>query len=636
MRHFFYLLLLAGASCFSQNYTIDQVQPDLLKDADAVIRDYERQVEIKDIDEVLVSTKRVVTVFNEDGEDFLNAYEYYDESDKIKAQEAFVYDGEGNEIEHFKKRDFKDQSAYASFILYSDNRVSYLDYTPRSYPYTIAYYSEVETPNSVFIRDWRPVEGYDVSIEKSKFILVNPGQLSVRYEERNFDGVEITKDATASSISYEAKNIPAWKYEKYAPDFEAFSPQVMVSLDHFTLEGVEGEASNWKQFGKWLYDNLVADHDQLPEETVSKITALTQDAANTEEKVRRIYQYVQDNTRYIAVMYGIGGWEPATAGEVDQLGYGDCKALSNYTKALLKSQGIDSYYTVIYGGEDREDIDPDFTKMQGNHVILNVPIDSAEVWLECTSQTNPYNYHGNFTDDRYALKLSAEGGEIVKTRHYSEEDNLQETKCELRLNADGGFSASYFRNSYGVPYGNIYPLEKIPEKKQKKYYRETWGQLQNIDFKKIDLQNDREKIEFKEGLEFTGTGLATKAGNRMLIPLSFVRQGVISVERQEKRIRPLMIRRGKTFKDEFIYHLPENFDIEALPESQTITSEFGEFQIKISTAVQEGNNQIKVNRSLVIKEGEWPAPEYQKFYDFINKVNRLNNLKAVIVSTNKA
>ena len=122
---------------------------------------------------------------------------------------------------------------------------------------------------------------------------------------------------------------------------------------------------------------------------------------------------MQDNTRYISVQYGIGGWEPENAMAVDQLGYGDCKALTNYTMALLKTQGIDSYYTVLYGGVKR-DMNPEFTMMQGNHAILNVPTeDSTDIWLECTSQTNPFNYLGDFTDDRYALRIGENGGEII-------------------------------------------------------------------------------------------------------------------------------------------------------------------------------------------------------------------------------
>ncbi len=280
--------------------------------------------------------------------------EFYDESNKIKEQEAIIYDKNGEEIEKIKSRKFKDQSNFPSFILFSDNRVSYLDYTPRSYPYTVEYTSEVEEHNSVFIGDWVPVEGYDLSVESSSFKLMNPENIPLRFAERNFANTQLLKNNSSYNLDYKVTGLPAYEYEVLSPDFNNFAPRVLVALNDFELEDVKGSAANWKEFGKWMYENLVNDHDKLSAATVSKIESLTANAKTTEEKARLIYKYVQDNTRYIAVSYGIGGWEPATAHEVDRLKYGDCKGLTNYTKALLKSQGIESYYTVVFGGDKKE------------------------------------------------------------------------------------------------------------------------------------------------------------------------------------------------------------------------------------------------------------------------------------------
>ena len=92
------------------------------------------------------------------------------------------------------------------------------------------------------------------------------------------------------------------------------------------------------------------------------------------------------------------------------MGYGDCKALTNYTRVLLKTVGIESYYTVVYGDRRIENFEQDFVSMQGNHIILAIPSNDNYIYLECTSQTSPFGYNADFTDDRYALIVKPEGG----------------------------------------------------------------------------------------------------------------------------------------------------------------------------------------------------------------------------------
>ena len=108
---------------------------------------------------------------------------------------------------------------------------------------------------------------------------------------------------------------------------------------------------------------MLKDIEDLPKETIAKIASLVAGVKDTKEKARIIYEFMQNKTRYISVQVGIGGWKPTPAKEVDKLGYGDCKALTNYTKALLKSQGIDSYYTIVDSGSSGLDIDEEFVEV---------------------------------------------------------------------------------------------------------------------------------------------------------------------------------------------------------------------------------------------------------------------------------
>ena len=440
----FFILLIAGYSSISfsqeKNLSVSKIPLKLLLNANSVVREEEMIIDIDDVDDMTISTKKIITVLNENGDNSAVAYQYYDDDLKIKKQNFIVYDAEGKEVKEYKQRDFKDVSGVDNNTLFSDNRISYLDYTPTQYPYTIEYYCEVKSGSTAFMRSWIPVKRYSQSIEKSVYILNNPKSIDLRVIKTNLND-SVANLGDQFNLKFKAENISAYKYESLSPPLESYAPMVKVALTHFSLIGVEGEADNWKDFGKWQYEHLLKNRNVLPAKTIQDLEKLTRGITDTLEKARLIYEYAQNKTRYISIQLGIGGWMPMLASDVDNLGYGDCKALTNYTKSLLESQGIASNYAVVYGGEETESIDKDLVSMQGNHVILNIPHPGEDVWLECTSQTHPFNYLGDFTDNRDVLLVKPSGGEIVTTKKYKTSENSIHTITELKLNKDRNFTA---------------------------------------------------------------------------------------------------------------------------------------------------------------------------------------------------
>lgn len=93
--------------------------------------------------------------------------------------------------------------------------------------------------------------------------------------------------------------------------------------------------------------------------------------------------------------------------------------------SLLKEVCIQSHYTLVRAGEGESYMLKDFPYNPFNHIILCVPFQKDTMWLECTNQTIPAGYLGDFTDDRYVLLIREEGGKLVKTPRYTREQNLQ-------------------------------------------------------------------------------------------------------------------------------------------------------------------------------------------------------------------
>jgi hypothetical protein len=284
------------------------VPPELRVDANAVVRLDDITIDIKSSSNMVIKSKRIISILNKNGNSNVDAYVYYDEGKKINNIQVLVFDALGNQIKKIKKRDFKDVSAVDGGTLYSDSRVLFLDYTPTTYPYTIEFTYELETGNTAFIPSFFPLGDYFLSIEKSQFSINYNEETKIRFKEKNFQNYKVDRQEKQGQLNYQIDNITAIKPEDHSPLLSEQMPKVLFAINEISLEGVTGHVENWDDFGKWMYNDLIKDTQILPKNTIDVVTNLTKNAINDTEKVKLIYQYVQDKTRYISVLVGIGGW----------------------------------------------------------------------------------------------------------------------------------------------------------------------------------------------------------------------------------------------------------------------------------------------------------------------------------------
>mgnify|MGYP004148847079 FL=1 len=202
---------------------------------------------------------------------------------------------------------------------------------------------------------------------------------------------------------------------------------------------------------------------------------------------------------------------------MDRVKYGDCKGLTNYTKALLSAVGVESYYTVVHAGGQMKSFDADFPSMQGNHVFLNVPLDEEEVWLECTSQKTPVNYLGTFTDNRNVLKVTPQGGELVRTKAYLDEENYQSTKAEFHIVEGNNIKGKVKILSKGFQYDNKYWRTGNTKSEQEEFYKSYWSYVQNLRLDEVKYQNDANNIEFVEEVTISVENYLSTAGDKLLL-----------------------------------------------------------------------------------------------------------------------
>lgn len=627
------LNLLLTISSFSQTNKLSSlsVPPHLKENANAVFRDNSIEITIEAVDRMLVKNRQVVTVLNKKGNVDARIVEAYDDDTKITKLSAKIYDAFGNEIKKYTKNKFIDISAVSGGTLYSDSRVKYIDYIPVAYPYTLVFESEYRTSSTGFIPRWIPNNGYYVGVEKSTYILNNPLKIKLRTKEKSFKGYPIENLSTGVNLHYVIKNQKALKPENLSSSYLEYMPHLMVASNEFALKKVTGRASNWKEFGEWMHRKLIQDRDILDVSTIEKIKSLVADITDPIEKAKIVYKFVQDKTRYISVQVGIGGWEPIAANQVDQVGYGDCKGLTNYTKALLDAVGVKSYFTLVYAQQKRN-IVKDFSSMQGNHAILNIPNNGNDIWLECTSQTIPFGFLGDFTDDRDVLVITPEGGIIKRTPAYFNEDNLQTIDGSIQLFENGSVKASLERVSHGIQYDQKSRYDSMSEEDLKKHYKtKDWSYNNNLEINSVALENDKDSVVFTEKMKTSITDYATINENDYLFRVNMFNRDTNVPKRYRDRTLPLKISRGYQDIDQYSYVIPKGYTFAGLPEEKNITTKFGSY--KVSFTIIDATTFI-YKKSLLIKAGDYPKEDYKDYRKFRKSIARYENLRISLIKTN--
>ena len=627
-----FCLLLNAFLVYSQDrpeLSVSHIDEAMMDNANAVVRLNEVIVSLKSSSQMSVKEKRIITILNKKGNKNIDAFVYYDRNVKIKTLQVLAFDALGNQIKKVKKNDFKDVSAVSGGTLYSDSRVKYLEYTPINYPYTIQFTCETTTGNTAFIPPFTPIDDYFVSTEVSSYALNYPTDITIRKKEKNLENRDIEIEAVAGRIFYKAKNMNALKPEEYSPPFREIIPKILVAANEFTYEGVYAEAENWNDFGKWVYFDLIESTIDLPESTAVYIQDLVKDEKTDIGKAKKIYQYVQDKVRYISVQVGIGGWKPFNASEVDRLGYGDCKGLTNYTMSLLKAVGVNSNFTLLFAGNSQRDIEKDFTIMQANHAILSIPQENKEdIWLECTSQKLPFGFIGDFTDNRDVLVITPQGGQIKHTKKYTTEENTQLIKANYKVFDDGTIDVNATLKSKGIQYDDKYWLETETERDLDKHYKNRWGYINDISINEISIVNDKESIVFNETVRFKAINYSKIIANRMLLTVNALNRNTHIPDRYRNRKLPLKIKRGFKDIDEVEITLPQNYKVESLPNKKIIENKFGSYK---SEVIAKDENTLIYKREFVVSDGEFPKEDYSSFRDFYKEVSKQDTSKIALI-----
>jgi transglutaminase-like putative cysteine protease len=621
-------------------YPVSAIPAALRENAHAVLRADEERVVVKNASRLVHTVHRVVTILDAAGDDFGSYTVSYSQLDALSYLRGAVYDENGRLLHQLRASDVRDQGASGS-NLQTDVRVRMADLRQPTGPYTVEFDYEIVSDNLLFYPAWQPQDEAGLAVEQATLHVTTPASLPLRYQERQLPtGVTAARsDANGvQTYQWELRELPALDDDEPAsPPLFLTAPSVLLAADAFVVQGHAGSQASWQSLGKWNYE-LNAGRDQLSPEVQAKVQALVKDAPDARTRVRRVYELLQGSTRYVSVQLGLGGWQTAPASAVSNTGYGDCKALSNYTKALLAAAGVPAYVALVGAGADRPDVSPTFPASSFNHAILCAPLPVTStapadtVWLECTSQTDAFNYLGSFTGNRHALLLTPLGGQLVATPRYTARDNRRERRLELFLDALGNATASVRTLRTGQEqdqYASL--LHGLGPDEQKKYVTDRLH-LPTFTLTKFNLAAGAPTAgpAVVETLGLSLPAYAPPAGKRVFIsPNLLSRLPALPAQigtRQAAVWQPSASLQADTVR----LHLPVGFRTETLPAAVQFQTPYGTYASQFVT-LPDGT--VQYIRRLELHRLRLPATAYPGYVDFRRKVSIADKAQVVLVKT---
>lgn len=604
-------------------YISDSVSSEVKKNA-AVVKRFENiEFVVNKPDDATVEFHQVFTVLNEEGKSTLLFNEYTSKYISLDDVEIKLYDAKGKQISRYKKKDLHTQAVGEGLI--EDGYVTFFESTTSTYPVTVEYKYKLQYTGTLNIPDYR-ISRHSEGVEQSQFTARIAESAGLRYRAKNIDlKPEITQEGKYAVYKWKVKNLPPYEYEDGAVSYEERYPSVKMALNRFSIYGYEGDMSSWKNFGAWI-SSLYKGLDELPQEKKTFFNNLVSSAKNDREKARIIYEYLQKNFRYVSIQLGIGGYKPFSAAFTEQKKYGDCKGLSNYMKAALNAVGVKSHLAIINAGYNDEPVIPEFPSNSFNHVILCIPQLKDSIWLECTSSTSDFAELGTFTENRYAMLITENGGVLVPTPSSNPNSNKLITKTIIEMADDGsGESRTEFRTSgyFRVLMDDVLKAKK-DDQKETLVFGLYYKQPDEFEFNKVE----------KAGIHTTTLAMVVEkipeftAGSKVFLSPRLYKLWPRKLPKAENRRLDFYFRQPFIETDTTIYKLPDGFVVDVMPATKELTSEYSHY---ISKTWYDENQKALINTvTLELKKHKIPAAKYAEVKKFFDDVMMNENQRIVI------
>ncbi len=547
---------------------------------------------------------------------------YYSQLGDVKAYTIKKLGKKTKKIPYLKKKTTNDKSG--NYVFYEDSKLTKITYgglEPQAstyLEYTINHRDIHLLPTMYFQRF--------LNAENITYTIIVPKTVDIRFEKKLFgiEHLEYEKVEGRNNVThtFKAINMPKHETQDYAPSASYYLPHIIPIVQSYkdkkgSVYPVLGSTQDLYNYYRGFIDKV----DQAaPKELLDLSAKIVAGATNEEEKVKKIFKWVQENIKYVAFEDGIGGFQPRMPSQVCAKKYGDCKDMASLLVVLLRAQKVKAYHTWIGTRSIPYSYQEVPTPSSDNHMICAVDMNNTWYFLDATNSEIPFGIiPSNLQNKEALIGISKDKYKIQKLPFAPTKQNYVSDTTWLQIDGEkvtgnikyvtGGYRA-YDIRSY---------IEYKDQEERKKYVKAYLYRGNNK--AQVDSVSWTFPTEHQVALkgQFTNESFIQKVGDDIYIDL-FLKKIYkdFRIDDLDKRIAMVDNDWANSIRYVTYLKIPAGYELAYKPKNQK-EKEAGHYDYELDYSVD--NNVLCANFYIQYDLAEIEKNKLQKHNELIEKLN---------------
>jgi hypothetical protein len=525
-----------------------------------------------------------------------------------------------------RRKDVHEVSLFPEYALYSDLKAYRFtlpaidDGSVIQYEYTMSHTHPVLS--DIWYFQW------EAPVACSRFCLTLPRGWrfsSALHKGERIERREEWRSGTSDTHVWEMRDIPAIPFEPYMPPWRETVPWMAFSCSEareFHRGGWDHELLlDWDHIAD-LFNDLAKGTTEPTAEIEHLVNELMQGVHDPQERARRIFHWIQENIRYVAIEIWTNYVRPHEARTVYQNRYGDCKDMAVLLVAMLEVAGIESHIALVRTRE-RGELDESVPSLIWfDHAVVAAYPAGELTWLDPTTGVTRFGELPWPDQGAWALIVLDEGGELVKTSISRASDNSETASGSFALRPDGSL--------HGTIHSTLTGQTAMVVRKSLAFRgtraRHNWieGRLSIVmpgatltEWRLAHLDEPEKPLEVAATLEVANYAMMDRPYVSFDMPFGALATDAPFFATSE-RIHPIQFEFPVSYRTQLSILLPEGYEVLELPHTVEQNVDFGSFMSQVTVA----NRTILWTQELSIERTEIPSDTFAEVRQFFDTIHR--------------